>query len=304
MTAGFGSYSKVYNLGHREVQDVLKGDVVVQEKVDGSQFSFGVRDGVLHIRSKGAEIIPEAPPELFRAATEAVLALHEGDSLAEGWTYRAEAFQKPKHNNLAYDRVPTGSVILFDVDIGDQDYLAPAHLEHEAKRLGLESVRLLYEGPGDGVTLDHIGSWMYELSNLGGSTIEGVVIKNYALFDGRGKTLMGKHVSEKFKEQNKANWKVTRGKDIQEEIGQRYRSEPRWAKAVLHLREAGTLTDSPKDIGPLILEIQRDVEDEELEAIKDRLWEWARRGAVRKWTAGFPEWYKQQLLEKQFANQG
>ena len=301
---GLGSYSKVYNLGHREVLDVLKGDVVVQEKVDGSQFSFGVRDGVLFIRSKGAEIIPEAPPELFRAATETVLTLREGDSLVEGWTYRAEAFQKSKHNTLAYDRVPTGSVILFDIDTGDQSYMTPSELTKAAGNLGLESVRLLYEGPGDGVTLDHIGSWMYELSNLGGSTIEGIVIKNYALFDGRGKTLMGKHVSEKFKEQNKANGKVTRGKDIQEEIGQRYRSEPRWAKAVQHLREAGTLTDSPKDIGPLIIEIQRDVEDEELDAIKDRLWEWARRGAVRKWTAGFPEWYKQQLLEKQFANQG
>ena len=60
------SYPKVFNLGHRAVRDLLSGPVVVQEKIDGSQFSFGVgEDGTLLIRSRGADIEPEAPPKLF-----------------------------------------------------------------------------------------------------------------------------------------------------------------------------------------------------------------------------------------------
>ena len=36
------SYPDVYELGHKIVSDVLNGHVLVQEKVDGSQISFGV----------------------------------------------------------------------------------------------------------------------------------------------------------------------------------------------------------------------------------------------------------------------
>jgi len=35
-----GSYPSIYNLGHRYLGDLLDGPVVVEEKVDGSQFSM------------------------------------------------------------------------------------------------------------------------------------------------------------------------------------------------------------------------------------------------------------------------
>ena len=80
----------------------------------------------------------------------------------------------------------------------------------------------------------------------------------------------------------------------------RYRTQARWHKAVQHLREAGTLTDSPKDIGPLILEIPADVLKECEGEIKDTLFAWAWPHIRRGLTAGMPQWYKDLLTQSAF----
>ena len=41
------SYSKVYQIGHKVIRDIFNDEVLIEEKIDGSQFSFGVIDGVL-----------------------------------------------------------------------------------------------------------------------------------------------------------------------------------------------------------------------------------------------------------------
>ncbi|MCH8034511.1 MAG: hypothetical protein IH950_12255, partial [Bacteroidetes bacterium] len=71
-----------------------------------------------------------------------------------------------------------------------------------------------------------------------------------------------------------------------------------WHKAIQHFRDDGKLTESPKDIGPLIQEVLRDIEEEELENIKEELWRLFKKPIQRIVVAGFPEWYKQQLMEK------
>src|SRR6266550_92420 len=120
------SYSTIYGLGHRAVQDFLKNSVVVQEKVDGSQFSFGVVLGVgasdgsimpgdeasppqrpeLIMKSKGSRVYPETTDKLFKAAVDTVVELFQEEKLTPGFTYRGEVLAKPKHNTLAYERVP------------------------------------------------------------------------------------------------------------------------------------------------------------------------------------------------------
>lgn len=48
------SYPTIYNLGHRAIVDLLKGPVIVEEKIDGSQISFRKDEqGDLEVRSKG-----------------------------------------------------------------------------------------------------------------------------------------------------------------------------------------------------------------------------------------------------------
>ncbi len=295
----WSSYPSIFALGHRAVAELTKHEVYVQEKVDGSQFSFGVFDGEIRVRSKGAEMYPEAPEKMFQKAVDTVKRL--SSSLIDGYTYRGEYLSKPRHNALAYDRVPEGNIILFDVTAKDGTFLEPLEVTHEAERLGLEVVRTFYTGI---VTLEKIRELLDETSCLGGQKIEGVVLKpvGYSLFGVDKKVLMGKFVSEAFKEVHNATWKKDNPSqgDVVQLLIESYRQPARWAKAVQHLREAGTLQESPKDIGNLIKEVQDDVYKEEADEIKQRLFSHFYPQIKRALTAGLPEWYKESLLHSQF----
>lgn len=288
------SYPKVHAIGHRSIRDIFKGPVVVQEKVDGSQFSFGNVGGNLMCRSKGAVVYRETVDGLFKGAVETAARLHEAGLLPEGWTYRGEAMRAPKHNALAYERAPSGNFILFDVDVGLEHRADPVTLEAEAERLGLEHVPVHFVG--EVTEAQQLMTYLRLPSVLGGRT-EGIVVKNYARWGEDGKMLMGKLVADDFKEINAKNWKQENpGKrDAVAAITAAYRTEARWAKAVQHLREAGKLDESPKDIGPLMREIPADVLAECEAEIKDALFAAFWKDISRGITAGVAEWYKAQL---------
>lgn len=303
------AYPSIYNLGHRAVLDILRSPVVVQEKVDGSQFSFGCYGWSagdpadapdLRCRSKGAEIQVLAPDKMFAKGVAVAQELASTGRLVANWTYRAEYLAKPKHNSLAYDRVPTSHLILFDVDRGDQDYVSPEELHAIAANLGLEAVPTLRVGVVDSV--QDFRALLDTTSVLGGQKIEGVVVKNYAMFGPDKKILMAKFVSESFKEVHHAEWKNSNPSsgDVIDALIAQYRSPTRWAKAVQHLREAGQLEDAPEDIGLLFKEVPADLRREEADAIKDALFVWAWPKVQRGATAGLAEWYKEQLLTRQF----
>jgi hypothetical protein len=295
------SYPSIYNLGHRAIGDLLRGVVIVEEKVDGSQITFGMIDGELSIRSKGAEIHSAAPEGMFTKAVEAISAV--ADRLVPGWHYRGEYLQKPKHNTLAYSRVPTNHIVIFDIDrdgIGD---FAPRDVKEQASaELGFECIPELFRGvvPDEQVLLDLLAT----TSMLGGQQIEGVVIKplNYDLWGPDKKVLMGKFVREDFKEMNAKNFRTENPKqgDVVQIIGQSLRTEARWQKAVIHLRERGEIERDPRDIGKLLKEVAVDIEKECVDDIKDRLYRWALPQIRRIATAGLPEWYKTQLMGEQF----
>jgi hypothetical protein len=299
------SYPSLYNLGHKYVADLLCEPVIVQEKVDGSQFSFGVfesPDGTyLRCRSKGSEINVIAPEGMFKKAVDWCLA-HK-DTFTVGWTYRGEYLAKPKHNALAYDRVPNNHIILYDINSGEEEYLSQWDVRAEATRIGLEVVPTFNEGRPMLITdVQHFRELLDTQSCLGGQLVEGVVIKNYSRFGLDKKALMGKFVSEKFKEVHSREWKAANPNrsDVIEILIASLKTDARWHKAIQHLRDAGQLTDSPKDIGLLMKEVAKDIEKEETDYIKDKLFDWAWKQIHRSVVAGLPEWYKQQLLEKQF----
>jgi hypothetical protein len=290
------SYPSIFALGHRYLEHLLDDSVLVEEKVDGSQFSFGRFGGELHVRSKGKEMIVDAPEKMFQKAVDTVKEL----PLHDGWTYRGEYLSKPKHNALAYDRTPKGNIILFDINTMEEAYLTYEEKTREAIRIGLEVVPKIYEGTVAGVDL--IKEWLERTSILGGQKIEGVVIKNYCKFGQDKKVLMGKYVSEAFKEVHKSEWKEANPgqKDIIQKLISMFKTPARWNKAIQHLKERDMLEDSPKDIGKLIQEIQFDIQKECKEDIIEMLYKWAIGDIMRGCTGGFPEFYKNQLMEKQF----
>ena len=306
------SYPSLWAIGHRALKELLLDPVLVEEKVDGSQFSFGVveehiacdqghygsSERVLKCRSKGASLNIEAPEKMFIKAVDNVKAVQE--LLHPGWTYRGEYLKVPKHNSLAYDRVPDNNIMLFDIDTGLESYLTYEQKAEEAKRIGFECVPKLYEGMIE--SAQQFREMLDRVSVLGGQKIEGVVVKNYARFGQDKKVLIGKFVSEAFKETHAAEWKASNpgSKDIVDRIIETLKTDARWHKAVQHLREAGQIEDSPRDIPGLFKEVNADIRKECMDFISEKLVEFAMPSIMRGVVKGLPEWYKDQLLKRQF----
>lgn len=300
------SYPSSFQIGHRYLAELFHDTVLVEEKIDGSQFSFGVYypqiNGIggprsLRIRSKNQEINVGAPEKLFERAVDAVRRIEP--LLNPGWTYRAEFLSKPKHNTLSYGRVPNDYLILFDINPDHEEYLLYDAKAAEAERLGLEVVPRLFEGKVE--SYDQFREFLSRESILGNTTIEGIVVKNYLRYGRDKKILIGKYVSEAFKEKNECNWKKENPtqSDIIARIADVYRTDARWQKVVQHQRDAGKLDESPKDIGLLIHELKADVIDDSADEIKDMLFQWAWPHIERRVRSGFPEWYKDQLAKSQ-----
>lgn len=295
------SYPSIYALGHKYISELLLDPVLVEEKVDGSQFSFGRykdQEGheYLNCRSKGAIINMTAPEGMFIKAVEAVNCL----DLRLGWTYRAEYLAKPKHNSLSYDRIPKKHLIIFDINTGLETYLSYEDKKAEAERLGLDIVPILFEGMIE--TPELFRKLLDTESILGGQKIEGVVIKNYSRFGQDKKALFGKFVSEHFKEVHAREWKTTNPStgDVIQNLINEYKTPARWQKAVQHLTESGAIESSPKDIELLMREVPIDIEKECVDEIKEKLFEFAWPKIKRGVIFGLPEWYKERLLEMQF----
>lgn len=288
------AFPKIHTLGTKYVDSIFEQPVEVTEKVDGSQFVFGKIEGELKFRSKGAQIFLDSTNKMFQAAVDAVLNMDVPDDSV----FYCEYLQKPKHNMLAYGRVPKANLILFGASTPMQETLCAGHsgLQLHADRLGIECVPLLFYGMTDA---EGVLAMMDRGSVLGNQKIEGVVVKNYKdtwIGDRIYPVMAAKYVSEKFKEVHRNTWgseKTHVGKWQTFKDG--YRTEARWSKAVQHLRDDDNLTCEPKDIGCLIQEVKRDIKEEELDAIKSFLWREFGEELLRRSTAGLPEWYKQQL---------
>lgn len=294
------SYPTVYAIGHSTISNIFFSDVLVEEKIDGSQFSMGIINGELHCRSKSVQINIEAPEKLFIEAIDAAKKL--APLLHEGWIYRCEYLKIPRHNMIAYSRIPRNHLIVFDVMTGKEKYLSYNEKVEAASELGLECVPKLYEGHVDSIEL--LMSFLDKTSILGGSKIEGVVVKNYSLFTREKKIMIGKYVSEKFKEVHRVEWNKNNPseKEFMESVAMKYRSEARWNKAIQHLREAGELENSPRDIGKLLKEIPEDILNEEKESIMKELFDYFYPKFKRIVINGFPEYYKEYLANRAFEN--
>jgi hypothetical protein len=301
MTAHLPSYPSLFNLGHKALANLFEAPVIIEEKVDGSQFSFGNEGGVIACRSKGKQINVEDPEKLFGKAVETVLRL--ASKLPDGLIFRGEYLAKPHHNTLTYGRAPAQFVIIYDIQTAGEYYLEREEKQSLCDELGLELVPEFYRGmiPQDGST-EFLASFFGRSSILGGS-IEGIVIKpaSYDLFGVDKKLLVAKYVREEFREVHKATWKQEHGEktgaDIITGLARQFATPARWEKAVHHLRDAGLLVNAPQDIGKLMAEVPVDVAKEEADAIKEALFTWVWPQLKRKLTAGLPEWYKDRLAK-------
>lgn len=296
------SFPKIFHIGENYIANLFKGEVEITEKIDGSQFDFGIsKDGEIVCRSKGEDLTYKDIPKMFTKAIEQV---HRMTPILQGMNqeiyFYCEYLQKNKHNTLNYGRVPKNNLYLFGVKVGMNFDGNFENMCKYADMLDIERPNLLFKGVVDDVKT--IETMLDQDSVLGLEKAEGLVVKNYAEPSIVGGMIFpissGKYVREEFKERHATDWKTGyTSKSKLQIIIDSVASEARWAKAVQHLTEAGQLEHSPRDIGKLINEIKQDLFLEEEQNLKEELFKCFKNELERRCTRNFPEWYKDKLLE-------
>ena len=99
------------------------------------------------------------------------------------------------------------------MNTGLEAYANREQKEHWARTLGLEVVPLLYQGMIE--SADELRELFETVSILGGQKIEGVVIKpeKYDLFGRDKKCVLGKYVSERYREVHAKHYKTPKPKE-------------------------------------------------------------------------------------------
>lgn len=298
------SFPKIFHIGDKVIDRLFDGPVEITEKIDGSAFTFGVINGELELRSKNAPVVDGDGNKMFNKAKEVVREI--AFSLNDNFVYHGEYLQSPRHNTLAYDRIPANHIMLYAIRNTDGDYLSHDDVRVEAECRGLEAVpRLAYvhlpESPE--ARLEALQTLMDATSVLGGPKMEGIVVKNYKqdlLIGGNHYRIMcGKYVSEAFKEKHKVSWSAN-NPSKQELLGEALKSKARWVKAIMRRKEANEFLGKPQDIGPLVKSIREDIVTEEKEWIKEKLWQIHEQEIMRVALSGFPDWYKESLVLGKF----
>ncbi len=297
------SFPKIFALGSVYIQNIYDGPVEITEKIDGSQFVFGVVNGELFIRSKRKQLFPEYPEKMFIQAIDYVSGLYESGKLPNNLVFFCEYLKAEKHNLLKYSRIPKNHFMLFGVATPDESFSNYESILEWSSEFNIEPVPIIEMCEGKELRdIEFIKTLIDQKSVLGGCQIEGIVVKNYnqtvMVGDRPLPITAAKFVSEQFKEvKGSGVWKkenTTSGK--WEQFIESYRTEARWNKAVQHLKESGELDSEPKDIGKLIKEVNKDIIDEEEDVIKDFLFKTFGKDLIRRSTAGLPEWYKEKLV--------
>jgi RNA ligase len=285
-------YPKIVQVGREDFTYSGSCDVDIEEKVDGSQISFGIVTGKLTVYSKGSKVKMDAAGMFLNAVTFLKGIEERLQHLSVGTVIRGEYLQRPRHNVLVYDRVPVGHVVVFDVMAPNGTYMTYEDKKFIADGLGLETVPLLYRGPYKPAMF--VGM-LETLSFLGGQKIEGVVVKPHD----RG--VIGKYVAPAFKElMTGRRFKPLPPRDaIIATLTAELATDARGQKAVIHLRERGKLQGSNRDIGPLMKEAGKDMQDECATYVRDRLFAWAWPQIAKAALKALPEWY-QKKLESEF----
>ena len=295
--SGVPPYNHIFTLGARGTENILDDYVYVQEKVDGSQFRWGVTaEGELVFASKSVPINPDCPPGMFKEAVEHIVRRFAEVGCIEDVFFYGEVLQRPRHNVLKYDDTPLNHIVLFDVYNPLNGEYEPHNVDYWASWWDIDSIPVLAQGMF--VNMEVLNGLLETESYLGGQKIEGVVIKNYnqkVFMNNAMHYLYAKLVRQEFKEHMQGKREATTKETI-ESLVAGYRTEARWQKAVIHLREQGLLSHDPKDIGPLIKEVLNDI-DLEKDDITDFVMKRVMSMIHKEATKGFPEWYKRQLME-------
>ena len=181
-------YDSIPRYGKQGTRDILGTEVVVMEKLDGANASFGIIDGELKMFSRNQELDEH---NTLRGFYDWAKLNVDASKLFVSTIYFGEWLVP---HTVQYKKEAQHKFYLFDMYLTkDDEYLEWNAVEQTAKYLGLETPRVLFEGELQDFSelQQYVGqSELTEIPNTG----EGIVVKDYI-----GQQFV-KIVSDKFKE--------------------------------------------------------------------------------------------------------
>ncbi len=188
-------YPKIFHIGTKNTEgfitpDAMDNEIVIEEKMDGANFRFGVIDGKFRAGSRRVDFTPLMYPpnepttpvmnesalgQFFKAVMYAFA--NYADKLKDGYVYFAE-YMIP--HTLDYDWDNTPLLLGFDIyDVNVQRFLGYDEKIKEFQRIGMPTVPLVKRMKLRDLTVEEYEK-LIPKSKYRDGVAEGVVIKDYA----------------------------------------------------------------------------------------------------------------------------
>lgn len=194
MSPGFLKYPKIHRLSKEEVEGILLGTCVVQEKVDGANTQIWLEDGYIRCGSRNNDVTGKD----FNGFDDYVHA-HSGirEFFEKNPDFRLYGEWLVRHT-ISYKETAYKKFYLFDIMTPEGDFLPDGEVRVIADVFNIEMVPTIgvFENPTLEQLMEHVGKSQF------GDRGEGVVIKNLAFRNGFGDMCYAKIVTETFKEDN------------------------------------------------------------------------------------------------------
>lgn len=235
----FHKYPKIKILGDKSNEGILTepGKVVIEEKVDGANFGFYVKDDIIWFCSHNSNLtnsvqIAETGIPKWRGI-KPVLTSWQNDptKFNPNYYYFGESLQK---HTITYDDIP--GFIGFDVlDIEADIFFNWEIAQQIYKDLNLPFINVIHElDTNKEIPIKYLKT-LYEKSEYKTGSAEGIVIKRYDT------QLMAKIVDDEFKEQNKEVFghTITRKLTSEDKIVETFCTPARIKKIIYKLHDDG-----------------------------------------------------------------
>ena len=190
-------YPKIRALGSPETEGIFDGNIVVQSKVDGANFSFFLDDGKLIFASRNKIMLDKKDPKSWIGMVPIMSSFERcPEKFNPNYIYVGESLQK---HSIAYLDIPP--FLGYDIwDIRTELFLDWKNSKSEFKSLGLNFINVHFEANGNRVTIEEIKECINKSPYREGGD-EGIVVKNYE------KQIFAKIVTDDFKEKSRAIFK-------------------------------------------------------------------------------------------------
>jgi len=248
----FKEYPKIKYLGTTETQGIFNapGNVVIQTKVDGANFSFWIDGGILHFGKHHSDLTDS---EILATSKKGRLKSWNGvEPVMRAWKncrpsfnddliYYGESMQRHK---IQYgDKMP--GFIGYDVlNITTGRFLEWRIAKQMFALIGLPFIRTYGELPADEINIEHLEG-LYKSSFYYNGPDEGIVIKRYDRLNKYGRSLFAKIVNDEFKENRRPPEQERPETGDEIEIANYYATPARIEKQIYKLHDDGAEIDMP-----------------------------------------------------------